>query len=229
MTTPILQIPEAADGEVNQYLRLNEGMRALEAAANDYLSVSLASGNVTLSAAQFTRYQLFDCTGHSVSRGLTIQQSKRLFFVKNSGTAIVNVKLGSTSFSLSAGKAGFFYSSGLANGLIRVDILIGETSFAPVVSSAASNVDASAASAGSYTRFSNAAPTHTFNSSAGLAAGAEYHGRYVGSGSLTIVGAGSMVVNPPAGGTLEIPRGGTYTVKIVSSTEADLFGVTVAP
>lgn len=98
---------------------------------------------------------------------------------------------------------------------------------APVVSNSTSNLNASNSNNGNYTRFSHASPTYTFNDSATFTVGAEYHGRYVGAGSLMITEAGGMTINPPADGTLEIPPGGTFTVKIVASDEADLLGVTV--
>lgn len=97
----------------------------------------------------------------------------------------------------------------------------------PVVNSSAANVDATAANPGNYTRFSHAGPTYTFDDGEGYDVGAEYHGRYVGSGTLELLEAGGMTLNPPADGTLEIPPGGTFTVKIVAADEADVFGVTV--
>lgn len=99
---------------------------------------------------------------------------------------------------------------------------------APVVTSSAANVDATAANAGNYTRFTHAGPTYTFDDGEGYTVGAEYHGRYAGSGSLELLEAGGMTLNPPADGTLEIPAGGTFTVKIIAADEADVFGVTVA-
>jgi hypothetical protein len=97
---------------------------------------------------------------------------------------------------------------------------------APVVTVSDSNLDASPEDEGNYTRFSNSTATYTFSGDADLVEGAEYHGRYVGDGTLTITEADGMTINPPAEGTLVIPPGGTFTVKIISSTEADLFGVT---
>lgn len=97
-----------------------------------------------------------------------------------------------------------------------------------VVSETGTNRDATAANSGQYTRFTNgSAPTYTFNASAGFLKDAEYHGRYAGVDTLTIVGSGGMTINAPAGGTLVIPPQGTFTVKIVSGTEADLIGTTV--
>jgi hypothetical protein len=101
---------------------------------------------------------------------------------------------------------------------------------APVVAESGTNLDATSANAGNYTRFTNgSAKTYTFDDAEGFASGAEYHGRNVGAGDLTITAAGGMTINAPAGGSLIVPQGGTFTVKIVASDEADLFGVTEAP
>lgn len=99
---------------------------------------------------------------------------------------------------------------------------------APVVTVSGTSLTADDTNAGNYTRFTSAsAKTYTFDDAETYAVGAEYHGRNVGAGDLTITEAGTFTVNPPAGGTLVIPQGGTFTVKIVAADEADLFGVTV--
>jgi hypothetical protein len=97
----------------------------------------------------------------------------------------------------------------------------------PVVNTSAANLDATPSNSGNYTRFSHASATYTFDDAEAYNVGDEYHGRYVGSGTLTITEAGGMTVNAPAGGTLVIPPSGTFTVKIVGTDEADLIGVTV--
>lgn len=102
-------------------------------------------------------------------------------------------------------------------------------SVTPVVAASGTSLAADETNAGNYTRFTNAgAKTYTFDSAESYAVGSEYHGRNIGAGDLTITEAGSFTVNAPAGGTLIIPQGGTFTVKIVASNEADLFGVTEA-
>lgn len=99
---------------------------------------------------------------------------------------------------------------------------------APVVTESGTSLAATPGNAGNYTRFTAAgAKTYTFDDAETYQVGAEYHGRNVGAADLTIAVAGSMAVNPPAGGTLVIPQHGTFTVKIVASGEADLFGQTV--
>lgn len=124
MTTPILKIPEAADGSVNQYLVLNEGLRALESAGNDFYSVDLSTGNVTLPDVApnyvFSRYFFFRTTGNTVSRILTVPASKRLFAVQNSGSAALTVKRGTTEIIVPAAGAFLFYCDGTADGLIGI-------------------------------------------------------------------------------------------------------------
>lgn len=99
----------------------------------------------------------------------------------------------------------------------------------PVVPESGTSLTATPANSGNYTRFTNSsAKTYTFDDAESYVVGAQYHGRNAGAGDLTITEAGGMTINPPALGTLVIPQGGTFTVKIVASDEADLFGVTVA-
>lgn len=102
----------------------------------------------------------------------------------------------------------------------------GTSSAAPVVTDATTNLDADGTNSGNYTRFTNSGTkTYTFDSADTFTVGAEYHGRNVGAGNLTITEAGSFTINPPAGGSLVVPQGGTFTIKIVASAEADLFGL----
>ncbi len=120
MATPILDIDELANGQVDQYLTANASTRAIEAAANDFLSVDLSAGNATLTAAQYRGYVLFRSSGNTVARDLTLQAIKRLVVVENGGTATLSVKLGTTTITISAGEAGLLYSDGTANGLTSV-------------------------------------------------------------------------------------------------------------
>lgn len=104
----------------------------------------------------------------------------------------------------------------------------GGPTYPPVVTDSGTSLTATGSNEGNYTRFTNVgAKTYEFDDGESYTVGHEYHGRNVGAGDLTIDEIGGMTVNPPAGGTLVIPQGGTFTVKIVASDEADLFGVTV--
>lgn len=103
----------------------------------------------------------------------------------------------------------------------------GESAPPPVVTESGSSLLATPGNAGNYTRFGDSNPTYEFNTSETYVVGDEYHGRFVGGSELTLVAGGSMSLNAPYGGTLVIPPGGTFTVKIVASNQADVFGVTV--
>lgn len=129
MTTPILKITEASNGQVDQYLTYNEALRALESSTNNFYVVDMSAGNVTLTDAAnvdpalnyiFSRNQVFRTSGNTVARVLTVPQSKRLFVVQNGGTFAVTVKRGTTEISINAGISTIFYCDGTANGLSAV-------------------------------------------------------------------------------------------------------------
>lgn len=151
---------------------------------------------------------------------IVLSQDDSVLYVYNSSSA-------SAGWQLAGGLGdapsnGFFYAR--KDGAWQVV----SSSVPSIVDTSSANLNADETNSGNYTRFSHASPTYTFDDAEPYEIGAEYHGRYVGSGSLTIVGTTGMTINPPADGTLEIPPQGTFTVKIVAADEADLFGVTLA-
>lgn len=104
----------------------------------------------------------------------------------------------------------------------------GSSSIPPVVTNSTTALTATAANAGNYTRFTNAAAkAYSFDSAQTYSVDAEYHARNVGAGDLTLTQVGSFVLRAPADGTLVVPQGGTVTIKIVGAAEADVLGVTV--
>lgn len=129
MTTPILKITEAANGQVDQYLTYNEALRALESSTNNFYVVDMSSSDVTLTDAAnvnpalnyiFSRNQVFRTSGNTVARVLTVPQSKRLFMVQNSGTFALTVKRGTAEITVAAAVSAIFYCDGTANGLIAI-------------------------------------------------------------------------------------------------------------
>src|SRR5690606_20873199 len=94
--------------------------------------------------------------------------------------------------------------------------------YAPVIDVPDQHTDALAGAFGNYMRFTHAAAEFHFSSDEPREIGAEHHGHYAGSGTLTITADSGFTINPPAGGSLVIPPGGTFTVKIVAADEADL-------
>ncbi len=124
MTTPILKIPEVADGQINQYLTYNDALRDLESSTNDFLVVDLTAGDYGVTNDSptyiFSRYFLFKTDGNTVARSITVPSSKRFFAVQNGGSATLTVTSGSTSIGVTAGDTILFYHDGVANGLYAV-------------------------------------------------------------------------------------------------------------
>ncbi|TFZ81580.1 hypothetical protein [Candidatus Macondimonas diazotrophica] len=108
--TPYLAIEQIAPAQDSPYLTANDAVVALEAAINRTLEVDLTEGAVELSQAQFTRYVLFRCSGHTTTTNLTVpdeittdegtQTTNRLFLIRNAGTGNVNVTDGSASLAV---------------------------------------------------------------------------------------------------------------------------------
>lgn len=117
MATPILNIPELAALQATPYATANAMGRALEAAANDFLSVDLSSGNVALTAAQYRGYVLFRASGNTVARDLTLQAIKRMVAIENTGSAVLTVKLSTTTIAVAPGANAILYTDGTATGL----------------------------------------------------------------------------------------------------------------
>lgn len=123
MATPILNLTELAASSTNAYAIANEMLRDTEESNNDFLAVDLMSGNVTITNTtpnwDFSRFFLFRAQNNTVSRDLTFPANKRHFAVENTGSATLNVKLGTTTLTVAAGVASQFYADGTANGLIK--------------------------------------------------------------------------------------------------------------
>lgn len=117
MATPILDITELANGQVDQYLTGNAAFRALEAAANAVAAVDMEADDATLTLAQLRAAGLFVCSGHTVARVLTVPPLERFFCVVNSGTGTVSVDVGTTSIDVTAGQMRAFFADGTADGL----------------------------------------------------------------------------------------------------------------
>ncbi len=123
MATPILKITEVANGQVNQYLTINEAVRSLEAAANDFLEVDLSADDAAITNIapdyEMLRYQVFRATGNAVARAITFSANKRAFKVDNAGTFALGVTIGATTLSIPIGELHSFYADGTTDGLKR--------------------------------------------------------------------------------------------------------------
>lgn len=120
MATPILNITECSNGQVDQFATYNEALRSLEKATQDFTEVDLTSVNVSLTLEDFRSYYLFKTINNAVARNLTFPANKRNFSVQNTGSATLSIKLGSTTLTLTAGSSGIYYADGTTNGLIKL-------------------------------------------------------------------------------------------------------------
>lgn len=213
MSDPILPLAVWQSGTNENSLPANDNALRLEALSRNVISKSVTAqpgspsdGDVYIipSGATGTQWATFDEDDLTIYRGGT-------WYAWAPVTGIV-VNLAGTLEGFDAGWSGISGGSG---------------DFATVVTESTTNLDATSANAGNYTRFTNgSAKTYTFDSAEVYNVGDEYHGRNVGGGDLTIFATSGFLLNPPAGGTLVVPQHGTFTVKIVGADEADVFGVT---
>lgn len=124
MTTPILNIAEALNGQIDQYLTYNEALRSLESSSNDIYVMDLSSGDLSITNESptyiFSRYYVFRSSGNAVERTVTVPASKRAFTVFNDGTSPLVVKRGTAEFEVIAGSATLFITDGSLNGLIAI-------------------------------------------------------------------------------------------------------------
>jgi hypothetical protein len=111
--TPILGLPEIATSQRDKETPHNDAIRGLEAASNDFYSVSMSAGDVVLDATEYKSNFLFKCSGHSVARLLTVPLTKRTFCVFNGGTGTLEVAgTSGTGPTLAAGEYATLYCDG---------------------------------------------------------------------------------------------------------------------
>ena len=95
--TPLLHAPQIAANQNQKETTINTAMAIFEAACNDQESLSLVSGNRTLSTDEFTKYFYQIYSGQTAPRTVTIPATKRVFAVFNNGA--YNVTLHCTGSS----------------------------------------------------------------------------------------------------------------------------------
>ena len=129
--TPILAIPQIAEGQSSAYLVANAGITALEEAENRQLAVDMSGGDVTLTEAQFLRNVLFRCSGQVADDDLIIPDEitvdgspvtpQRKFLVRNdSDTYSVTVTDGTLTFEIPTESTALLIYDGYARQLHRI-------------------------------------------------------------------------------------------------------------
>lgn len=119
MPSANLGVPYVAAAQNQKEVTINSGFDAVDAALTEVLAISLAAGDVTVTAAQATRNQVLRCSGNTVARNLNLPQLKRELVIVNQGTAVLSVKRGTTTVAMPAGAPRRVYMDGTANGLIE--------------------------------------------------------------------------------------------------------------
>lgn len=89
--SPILSIPLTAPTQNDKVTTMNDGIVQLEAALQDQIVLDFSAASITLTTLQFTRYQVFVCTNVTVPRTLVVPLTKRVFVIRNTGSAAVTV------------------------------------------------------------------------------------------------------------------------------------------
>lgn len=110
-TTSILALPLLASNQSQKEVTINDALSALERAISDRLVVPLTA-DVTIALGDSTRYAIFVTSGNTSAHTLTFPASKRFFFVKNGGTAPVDVAVAGVAqtFTVPVNATGFYYA-----------------------------------------------------------------------------------------------------------------------
>lgn len=95
--TPILNLIQVSANQNQKETTINTDFAIIEAALNDVQTISLATGNKTLTTDQFTKYFHTILSGHTVARQVTVPATVRFFAMSNTGTGDVTVKANGSS------------------------------------------------------------------------------------------------------------------------------------
>lgn len=119
--SPQLQIPLMAENDNQKYLAFNDAIQALDDSLNRLLVLDFSAADVTLTESQFTRYQCFRGTGHTIQRTLNIPATvggspavttNRFVIFDNRGNAAVVLTHGAGSVTVPATTVTLVYCDG---------------------------------------------------------------------------------------------------------------------
>jgi hypothetical protein len=118
-----LSLSTMLENQSGKEVTFNTAVGDLDAALTEQLSVSVSTGNVTLTDTQFRRNAAFLITNATTSgRTVTVPAIKRIFVVKSDSgnTQTVSIIRGTTTYTLGAGKNATFQTDGTTNGLVML-------------------------------------------------------------------------------------------------------------
>jgi hypothetical protein len=235
-TTPYLGIQELTPNQSGKETTVNTAILALEAATNATLVVAMASGDVTLSASQFTSAFIFSTTGLTAARVLSIPtlinavNVERVFCVQNPSTYPVSVKVNGSSGStvtIPAGENRLVSADGAGN--IGVVGMPGSTM--ALVIDATTNHNVGVVDANALVEMTNAAAntvTVQPDSTTNLAVGSRVYLLQYGAGATSVVAGLGVTIHTSA--TLDLRA--QYSIALLTKTAAntwtlsgDLYGM----
>ncbi len=120
MGTSRLALPYIAASQAQKEVTHNQALDGIDARFDATLTKSLASGNASCTLAEIQAAAKIVASGATVSRDLTLAAFTGLRWISNTGTADINVKVGTTSIALVAGGFALFEGDGTANGLTQL-------------------------------------------------------------------------------------------------------------
>lgn len=114
--------PQVAPNQANKETTINDALGVLDANISETVDHSVASGNVSLTDAQFRAAVRFNVTGAATAgRTLTVPAIKKLFLVRNASSSdAISVVRGATSISVPASQSAIFYTDGSTDGLVSL-------------------------------------------------------------------------------------------------------------
>lgn len=118
--TTRLSLPYVVSGQAQGEVPHNDALDKLDARIDATLTVDLSAGNGTASLAAIQQAAVIVGSGATVARNLTLDPFKGYRWIRNTGTAVVSVKVGSTTIDLPGGALAMFSGDGTTNGLAQI-------------------------------------------------------------------------------------------------------------
>lgn len=111
-------LDQVADNQTLKETTINTAIGQLAEAMGNPLTVDATSGNVTVSDTNYRRNAYFKRTDTTAARSVTLKAFRRFILFENSAVS-TDVKLGSTTVTLSSGEKAILITDGTTNGLTK--------------------------------------------------------------------------------------------------------------